>query len=320
MPKVSLIVPIYNTQEYLEECICSIQAQTFSDYEVILVDDGSTDESSLICDKYSDIDQRFIVIHKENEGVSVARNVALDVASGEYIGFVDSDDTLEPNMLSDYMELINKYGPDLVHSIGPVNLRTTEDSGNLYFYNKNNAMTEFYHGSKIRGSLWLGLFKKETIGDLRFPKDINHWEDYAFIAVFLSNASQIIVIDKRYYNYREREGSLTQNPLNDKQMSSLKIHDFLLNNNAIRDKQDDYDVKAMFIAGVFRTYVLNGPFCEYKKTIEDCIKNNIKSILFSRSIQYSRKITMLLFLFSEGLTLYLSKRYHRYILNKYQKA
>ena len=95
---ISIIVPIYNVELYLEKCIESIINQTYKDIEVILINDGSTDKSGIICDKYAKIDDRIIVLHKENGGVSSARNKGLDIAKGDYIAFVDPDDYIEPNM------------------------------------------------------------------------------------------------------------------------------------------------------------------------------------------------------------------------------
>ena len=100
MPNISVIVPVYNTEEYLSQCIDSILAQTFVDFELLLIDDGSTDSSGMICDKYADKDTRVIVYHKQNEGVSAARNLGIDNSKGEWITFVDSDDILYPEALS----------------------------------------------------------------------------------------------------------------------------------------------------------------------------------------------------------------------------
>lgn len=99
MPKISIIVPVYNVEKYLRKCIDSILNQTFKDFELILIDDGSTDESGKICDEYNLKDNRIKVIHKENGGLSSARNAGLDIAQGEYIGFVDSDDWIESDQI-----------------------------------------------------------------------------------------------------------------------------------------------------------------------------------------------------------------------------
>ena len=114
MPKVSIIVPVYNVEKYLRRCIDSILRQTLTDIEVILVDDGSFDSSGKICEEYARKDSGLRVIHQKNAGVAVARNTGLDIASGDYIAFVDSDDYIEPNMYQSMMQVANQYDCDVV--------------------------------------------------------------------------------------------------------------------------------------------------------------------------------------------------------------
>ena len=113
MSEISIIVPVYNVDQYLENCIESILNQTFKDYELILIDDGSTDKSGEICDKYEKKDNRIKVIHKYNGGLSSARNAGLDLACGKYIGFVDSDDSIHPEMYEILYDLQQIYNADI---------------------------------------------------------------------------------------------------------------------------------------------------------------------------------------------------------------
>lgn len=110
---ISIIVPVYNVEKYLKECIDSVISQTYKNLEIILVDDGSTDKSGEICDEYSKKDSRIKVIHKENGGLSDARNVALDIAKGEYIGFVDSDDYVEKDMFETLYKLAEEHNTEI---------------------------------------------------------------------------------------------------------------------------------------------------------------------------------------------------------------
>ena len=116
MPKVSVVVPIYNVENYLEKCIKSLISQSLTDLEIILVDDGSTDSSSVICDKYSILDSRIVVIHKKNGGLVSARKTGLKIAKGDYIGFVDGDDYIDERMYEDLLSYISKNGVDVVNS------------------------------------------------------------------------------------------------------------------------------------------------------------------------------------------------------------
>ena len=112
--KVSIIVPIYNVERYLEACIESILSQTYENFELILVDDGSPDQCGIMCDKYAVQDSRIKVIHKENQGLGMARNTGLDYATGEFVCFVDSDDWIEPNAVECWIEAQKKYNADIV--------------------------------------------------------------------------------------------------------------------------------------------------------------------------------------------------------------
>ena len=113
MPKISIIVPVYNVEEYIHRCIDSILAQTFTDFELILVNDGSHDQCGKICDEYAENDSRIKVIHKKNGGLSDARNAGLEIAQGEYIGFVDSDDYIEHDMYEKLIEACKEYNSKL---------------------------------------------------------------------------------------------------------------------------------------------------------------------------------------------------------------
>ena len=128
--KVSVIVPVYNTEKYLNKCIDSILAQTFTDFELLLIDDGSTDNSGFICDEYAEKDKRVKVFHKENGGVSRARNLGIDNAQGEYLSFIDSDDYIRPEMYSELVAIADKFNVDLVSSDLKINSEII-DNGNI---------------------------------------------------------------------------------------------------------------------------------------------------------------------------------------------
>ena len=116
MKKISIIVPVYQAEKYISKCIESIVNQTYKNLEIILVDDGSTDRSGEICDEYGKKDNRIVVVHNKNKGVSVARNCGLDIATGDYITFVDSDDYIDLQMYSEMMKVVEKYSCDVVYS------------------------------------------------------------------------------------------------------------------------------------------------------------------------------------------------------------
>lgn len=210
MPKISVIVPVYNTEKYLRRCVDSILAQTFSDFELLLVDDGSTDSSPAICDEYANLDSRVRVFHKENGGVSSARNLALDNAEGEWITFADSDDWTYPTWLYNFMiKDLERY--DLVcQGIYLDNKANTENG-----YQQSLKTMLSYRGNKIfipkiltdSGNLGYTvnkIFRNDIISQNRLKFDTRFYfqEDEIFILHYLSfTRRNILCIPKIGYHY-----------------------------------------------------------------------------------------------------------------------
>lgn len=196
MAKISIIVPVYNTAKYLERCIDSIVAQTYADWELLLIDDGSTDDSAIICDEYAAKDERIRVFHKENGGVSSARNLGLDNAQGEWITFVDSDDYIEENFLKSFE---GNLDADLV--VG--NMIICED-GKLPQNIKVGILPGIYFHiqSALKGNLtnhafcapWGKLFYKDCIGDLHFDVGMRICEDTKFVYNYVAKAKDMRIL------------------------------------------------------------------------------------------------------------------------------
>ena len=160
MDKISVIIPVYNVQDYLEECVNSILAQTYTNLEIILVDDGSKDNSGQLCDAFSKRDSRVKVIHKENGGVSTARNAGIESATGEYIAFVDADDYIAPDMYSRLMNLLKYFGADFCFSNRTMN-QGEPLIKSVYVRNNTEALRKFnsfsFEGDDhIPNSIWGG--------------------------------------------------------------------------------------------------------------------------------------------------------------------
>lgn len=205
MPIISIIVPVYNSEKYLCHCIDSILNQTFSDFELLLIDDGSTDGSGIICDEYAKKDSRIRVFHKNNGGVSSARNMGLDKAVGVWITFVDADDWIKPY----YLEcMIIQTDSDLVMSSFEIidNTEIWENNIENCIYHKEN-IKEFisqYIETATLCSPWCKLFKKELIGALRFNTNISFQEDTIFVLNYLCHTSLVKSVE--YYGYQYRRG------------------------------------------------------------------------------------------------------------------
>jgi glycosyltransferase involved in cell wall biosynthesis len=203
--KISVIIPVYNSSKYLDECLKSVLSQTYTDLEIIIVDDGSNDGSSEICDKYANIDKRIIVIHKSNEGVSKARNDALKLVSGDFVTFVDSDDTLDEDMYELLVDLIIKYKADIAHCgykhIVGDEIRLVHNTQKVYIQNQEEALQCLVGGKLFVGSLWNKLYKASLIKDLQFRIDLKINEDILFNFEAFLKAKKIVFADYTKYNY-----------------------------------------------------------------------------------------------------------------------
>ncbi len=208
-PKISIIVPVYNMEMYLRECLDSIKAQTFSDWECILVDDGSSDSSPAICDEYANRDNRFMVIHKENGGLSSARNVGLKVAKGFYIGFVDSDDWIEPQMYEKLYNIISEYDADIAQ-VGYIAEYIGRHSTKHLIHNKgvidgNEAMREIGF-DRLPNYVWNKLHRRSIV-TCDFPEGRN-FEDIFVYGKWLKNVKKMALDPTPLYHYRMRKGSI----------------------------------------------------------------------------------------------------------------
>ena len=213
MTQVSIIVPVYNVKKYLRRCVDSILTQTFTDFELLLVDDGSTDSSGKICDEYKDKDDRIRVFHKENGGVSSARNLGLDNARGRWITFVDSDDWIKNDYLSSMV--IRSTDADLIMS----SFETTNEIKVC----DNKIKDEFFENTSIKNfveryiytatlcSPWCKLFKKSLIDGLRFNEKISFAEDTIFVFEYLVKINSVRTVDIYSYQYnRDINDSLSR--------------------------------------------------------------------------------------------------------------
>lgn len=219
MPKLSVIVPVYNTEKYLRECINSILAQTFTDFELILVDDGSTDRSGVICDEYANKDKRIRVIHQENGGVTVARRSGIQIACGEYMAFVDSDDWISQDMYQDMMAKAEAYGTDMVLCDIVVEMEadhTVVCGNSLWGLFGKEQLTQQIYGSvlfdftKNRPGVSLSLCNKLIKGSLvkcafaALPDELTYGEDVAGTLLCILEAKCIYIMnDAAEYHYRQ---------------------------------------------------------------------------------------------------------------------
>lgn len=215
---VTVIVPVYNVEQYLRKCIESIMSQSYTNLEIILVDDGATDSSGSICDEYKDKDKRIKVIHKNNGGLSSARNAGLQVATGDYISYVDSDDYIQKNFIEELINLcllsdkgfacIN-FQEFIVEEKEDVR---RENDVQPQLFDEISFIKEIVdrdRKSNITYCVWSKLFRKDIIKDMEFPEG-KTYEDILYTTKAAINAKGCIYKNVKLYNYRIREGSISK--------------------------------------------------------------------------------------------------------------
>ena len=255
MIKISIIIPVYNAENYLSSCINSILKQTYYNWEIIIVDDGSTDNSKSIYTKFAEEDKRIKFFYQKNKGVSAARNLGIEMAKGDYIVFVDADDWIEATFLEKMLKVLEKEHADIVQC----NFYYTQDNENVmrkhikpsYSVRENTEELQLdilyreYEEKKycrsvgaIRG-VWGKIFKTSIINNIKFNEEIDIFEDGIFILNVLQNVHKVVLIDEYLYYYRITENSSNIKYKPDFNQKALIIFEnikrFIIENNKDKD-------------------------------------------------------------------------------------
>ncbi len=212
--KVSVIIPVYNVENYIEECIKSVLTQNYDNYEIILLDDGSTDNSLEICKKFED-DIKIKIIHNQNHGVSITRNEGINIANGEYIIFIDSDDCISYTFIEDLVEAIEKNDADIaICGYTRNRLELNKDEGNdISIIQADDYLNMLFKNNLSECYVWNKIFKRNIIinSNIYFPECISIWEDMYFLINYLNNINKVAIINKKLYFYRIRMESTINN-------------------------------------------------------------------------------------------------------------
>lgn len=316
---ISVIVPVYNVEQYLKKCIESILGQTYLPTEIILVDDGSTDSSGVICDEYKKKNSIINVIHKKNGGLSSARNVGLNICRGDYISFIDSDDWINENMYKDFVEKINEKQVDIV--IGRRN--RIDQYGNLSLEKfRRYPKTDLF--DNVTGLAYLmsfcgfdmsvcdKIFNRKIIGNIRFP-DGKTCEDSFTTYKFFSNAKKICYLNKAYYNYTYRENSLTRNSVvNETVIEATKEQTKFID---LQYPELECIADSSFgfaLLSVYNEYIKRD--CEWKDLLNARheMKKNLVSIFCNKYVGNSKKIQALLFAYAPTMYKSIIKRFKKW--------
>ena len=265
---ISVIVPVYNVEQYLRQCVNSILRQTYIRIEVILIDDGSSDGSAKICDEYAQKDTRVRVLHKVNEGVSVARNIGIQISKGEYIGFVDADDYIEPDMYEKLLCAIEKGGEECKISCCGRYLIFDESSRKKRAFSLTPGITGVISSEEMLQKIlqlnecdsvmWDKLFHRSLFSDIFFP-NMKIYEDMAIMYRLIDLSPKIFLIAEPLYNYRQRAQSATTSSFSEEQLYAIKNSKEIINfvkeryPNVLHDAEKHYVKKCLIICVMVNT-------------------------------------------------------------------
>lgn len=309
MSKISVVVPVYNVEKYLKRCVDSIVQQTMQDIEIILVDDGSKDNSGVICDECAKKDERIIVIHKENGGLSSARNVGIEVAKAPYIAFVDSDDYIDKDMYEKLYKDITSEMADVAmcglchcYEGKEIEKKSVIERGCI---NDEQAIKMVMEGNKATVSAINKLYKIGLFDKVKYP--VGKLTEDAFVIVeLLMQTKKIVYTTEEMYYYVHRKGSITTSGFKKKDLNVLEA--YLKNYKLIKENYPDIiDVAKMrYMWAHF--YVLdkmmlsaNGVDKEIENKIISGLKKNYKFIIKDPRFNKSRKIAMTLLMINRKL-------------------
>lgn len=282
---LSIVIPVYNKEKYLKKCMNSVLNQTYQNFEVILVDDGSSDDSVQMCDRYAESDARVRVIHKPNGGVSTARNRGIEEARGQYITFLDSDDYIEPNMVELFVKAIEENDlPDLVFirekSVNmegkTIHINGEEPTGEIIVGDRKQAAQHII-GMQLN-SMWGKSYRKDLVGQMRLVEGKKHGEDLLFNLQYLCKVKTMALVDEIVYSYVSNDDSITHETYNPHTIDEWYFKDQA--EQLIREHFPEYEKLAMRRSFVARQSVLR--LLTREKNPDEAVRQEAENYCSSR--------------------------------------
>ena len=314
---ISIIIPVYNVEQYLDKCLQSVIHQTYQDIEIILVDDGSSDNSGILCDKWQEKDSRIKVIHKSNGGLSNARNVAIEQANGEYLMFIDSDDIVSNDLCKELFEMLKNNNADIsiCNSTHIFDDRFDfKNTGEIHCYSRNEAICQLWYQKSFLPSAWGKLYKKELFKKTKFTEGII-FEDVDIMHKLFYQCNKIVYGEMELYGYVHHENSITTKKYSKKDNVILDICDKINQFASDKDISLQNAAKSYNVTGALRVY-LNAPNTpEYKEVIEKAkkiIKKYGKDVLKDPNIRKKNKYALYLYLYLRPLLKIVYKKIDRW--------
>lgn len=320
---ISVIVPVYNVETYLNECIESICNQTYTNLEIVLVDDGSVDGSGILCDEWINKDSRVKVIHKANGGLSSARNVGIENATGELISFCDSDDYMFPEMLNKLAKYLIKCNADIACCRYASNEvpKSSREKIQLIEYESWTAINNILNDTGYKCFAWNKLYKANLFDGIRYPEG-ELYEDIKTSYLLFKKAKHIVYIPEELYFYRNRKGSITKNKFKPKDYDLLHAINYVVNDAGKCKKTSIDGLKMGYISYYFEFvkkayksgYILKNEI----KYLKNIIKSNLKVIVITgrHNVIFIRRAQILFFLLFDKIYFFIISKYLKKEMDK----
>lgn len=318
MDLISIVVPVYNVKDYLGKCLNSLLSQTYENLEIIIVDDGSTDGSNMICDKYAKTFNQIKVIHKKNGGLSDARNVGIEKASGRYITFVDSDDVIESNMIEYLYGLTQKYNAEIgicdpVHCYSNENIDFLEAIKETIF-SSEEAIIEMLYQKSFLVAAWGKIYLTEWFKDIKFPVGML-FEDSAVMYKLFDKADVIVYGNAKLYGYMHRENSITTKAFSKRDLDILVICNQIEEYFSNRSVELQKAARSYKAAGALRVYLNSPNNGEFDSEICGCkqfLSENTNKLLSDHRIRKKMRYALLLFKYAKIIMPFFYRKINRW--------
>lgn len=297
MDKISIIVPVYNVEKYVSRCIDSLISQTYKNIEIIIVDDGTKDDSGRICDQYAEKYNNISVIHTSNGGLASARNVGLQHITGEWVFFIDSDDFVTTDAIETLLMLCKQHNCDI--SIGDFKKYYNEEdlirnsSEKYYIMNNSQAMSLIFDKTKQRFTAWGKLFKATLFNDIKFKSEARYAEDMYIMYKLFDAANQVIRTDREIYYYNQEGVSLCRSTFNKNKLhgcySTRECLDFISKHYPTVENEAFAGYSSMLLNYCWQLRK-NTEYDEFKRESISYLKNNRKKVRTNKDINIKNKI------------------------------
>jgi len=315
-PLISVIVPVYNVSAYLDKSMNTLVTQTYQNLEIIMVDDGSKDNSGDLCDIWAKKDSRIRVIHQENGGLSQARNTGLDVMTGEYVMFFDSDDLLSPDICRVLYDAIREGGdisicdPEHIFGTQPYSFVRNSQQEVL---TAENAVKQMWYQTGLLPSAWAKLYRRGIFSNLRFTPGLR-FEDIDILHELLWKAERIVYNHSRLYGYLHRENSITTSAFSVKDTDILKVADKIL--RFAQDKPEIYRAAEAYVTTSALRVYLNAPnddcYIDALSKAEAMLCNHGKQVLRDKYARRKNRVALLLYFYCKPLLRFMYRYVRRW--------